>query len=337
MNQRYSELDAIRGIAALMVVLYHYSVRYGQIYEYPVDPLFSFDIGKYGVQLFFIVSGFVIILTLDKTNHAIDFIVSRFSRLYPAYWVAVILTFSIVYLFSLPGREVDIESALINMTMVQQWLNVANVDGVYWTLAVELSFYFFMFILFITKQLVRINLIAAVWLGIIIGCKALERNSSMEIHELLKLLFLLEYGNLFIAGIMFYKIMHRESYISYFILFICLITEYYLHGKLAYLITAYFFVFYLFVTNRLKVLIVKPLVYLGSISYSLYLIHQNVGYVVINEMKPFNILNPASIIMAPMALSLLLATLMQKYIERPSLVFIRNKWKESRLRVHLKG
>jgi peptidoglycan/LPS O-acetylase OafA/YrhL len=184
---------------------------------------------------------------------------------------------------------------------------------------------------------VRINLIAAIWLGIIIGSKALERNSSMDIHELIKLFLLLEHGNLFIAGIMFYKIMHRESDISYFILFICLITEYYLHGRLAYLITVYYFVFYLFVTNRLKVLVVKPLVYLGTISYSLYLIHQNVGYVVINEMKSFDILNPVSIIIVPMALSLLLATLIQKYIESPSLVFIRNKWKESRLRVHLIG
>jgi peptidoglycan/LPS O-acetylase OafA/YrhL len=116
MNQRYSELDTIRGIAALMVVLYHYSVRY----EYPVNPLISFDIGKYGVQLFFIVSGFVIILTLNKTAHAIDFIVFRFSRLYPAYWVAIIVTFSTAYLFTLPGREVGIDASIINLSMIQQ-------------------------------------------------------------------------------------------------------------------------------------------------------------------------------------------------------------------------
>ena len=142
MNQRYSELDAIRGIAALMVVIFHYSIRYGELYGYAVAPAFGFEWGRYGVQLFFIVSGFVIFLTLDKKPHTADFIISRFSRLYPAYWVAVVITFSFVYFFPLPGREVDIKTAIINLTMVQQWVGVANVDGVYWTLSLELSFYF---------------------------------------------------------------------------------------------------------------------------------------------------------------------------------------------------
>lgn len=78
-------------------------------------------------------------LTLDKTVHTVDFVVSRFFRLYPAYWSAVIITFSVIYVFSLPGREVNIDSALINLTMIQTWLRVDNVDGVYWTLAVEQS------------------------------------------------------------------------------------------------------------------------------------------------------------------------------------------------------
>jgi len=60
MKQRYYELDAIRGIAALMVVLFHYTVGYGQIYGYSIDPAFTFELGKYGVLLFFMVSGFVI-------------------------------------------------------------------------------------------------------------------------------------------------------------------------------------------------------------------------------------------------------------------------------------
>ena len=107
-------------------------------------------------------------MTLDKTAHAVDFVVARFSRLYPAYWFAVIITFAVVYSFHLPGREVDIQSALLNLTMIQKWLRVGNVDGVYWTLAVELSFYVVMYFLFITKQIKRIDFISAVWLFIII-------------------------------------------------------------------------------------------------------------------------------------------------------------------------
>jgi peptidoglycan/LPS O-acetylase OafA/YrhL len=336
MKQRYSELDAIRGIAALMVVLFHYTVRYGQIYEYSINPIFSFELGKYGVQLFFIVSGFVIFLTLDKTVNAIDFVVSRFSRLYPAYWVSVILTFVIVYTFSLPGREVDLQSALVNLTMIQKWLEVDNVDGVYWTLAIELSFYLIMYILFITKQLKNIFNVTIVWLLMIIVVRFLETNNIIQIHWALKLLFLLDYGELFIAGIMFYKIMHNDNLSNYIILLLVLGTEYYLHGKLAYLIAGYFFLFLLFAKGYLHILSLKPLVYLGTISYSLYLIHQNIGYIIIRNLENYGLINPISIIIIPLVISIGVATIMQIYIEKPTLLFIRNRWKQSKFRSYLK-
>lgn len=336
MKQRYSELDAIRGIAALMVVLFHYTIRYCQIYECSIEPAFSFPLGKYGIQLFFIVSGFVIFLTLDKTVYAVDFIASRLSRLYPAYWAAVMLTFAVVYIFSLPGREVSIQSALINLTMIQKWLRVASVDGVYWTLAVELSFYLVMFTLFITKQIKRINIVVIIWLSVMIGFKYMEVNNIIQIHWAVKLLFLLDYGNLFIAGILFYKIMHKGGFSNYLLLMFTLAAEYYLHGKLALLIvTGYFVVFLLFSKGFLRILSVKPLIYLGTISYSLYLIHQNIGYVIIRILDSNNMMNSISIIVVPLGVSVVIASLMQTYIEKPSLNIIRSKWKNSGIRDHL--
>ncbi|NOX92440.1 MAG: acyltransferase [Gammaproteobacteria bacterium] len=335
MKQRYSELDAIRGIAALMVVIYHYTIRYGEIYDYPVQPAFSFELGHFGVQLFFMVSGFVIFLTLDKTVHAADFIISRLSRLYPAYWIAVILTFSIVYLFSLPGREVGIESAIINLTMLQKWFRVANVDGVYWTLAVELSFYMIMFFIFVTNKLEKITLISLVWLCIIIFSKYLEIYQSVHIHWVIKLMFLLDYGNLFIAGIMFYKIMHENKASSYLALLISLITEYYLHGNSVFIVSTYFGIFFLFTKGYLTILSIKPLVFLGTISYSLYLIHQNVGYIVIQKLESNDLATPFSIIFFPLVISVSIATVMQIYIEKPSLLVIRNRWRESYFRKRL--
>jgi len=335
MKQRYYELDAIRGIAALMVVLFHYTVRYGQIYGYSVDPAFTFELGQYGVLLFFMVSGFVIFLTLDKTDYSVDFIASRFSRLYPAYWFSVIVTFLVVYHFSLPGREVSLQTALLNLTMIQKWLRVGNVDGVYWTLTVELSFYLIMYVLFITKQIKRIDAIAFIWLCIIIGSKFLEDNNIVQIHWFLKLLLLLENGNLFIAGIMFYKIMHRGSYSNYVVLLITLLAEYYLHGKTVYLVGGYFFLFFLFSKGLLVFLSVRPLVYLGTISYSLYLIHQNIGFVIIRNLESNGMMNPFSIIIIPVGVSITIAALMQAYIEKPSLSFMRNSWKKSNIRERL--
>lgn len=335
MKQRYLELDAIRGIAALMVVLYHYTVRYGQIYAFPVDPPFTFVFGQYGVQLFFMVSGFVIFLTLNNTVHAMDFIVSRFSRLYPAYWVAVILTFAAVHVFGLPGREVDLKSAVVNLSMLQMWLGVSDVDGVYWTLAVELSFYLIMYVLYLAGQLGRITLISCVWLGLIVLAHYLESHQYLQIDWRLKLMLLLQYGNLFIAGILFYRIMQFNRAADYLVLLAALLVEYYLHGKLVLLVAAYFGIFMLFVKGYLAKLALRPLIFLGSISYCLYLVHQNIGYIVIRNLEAGGLANRFTVVAVPAAVSIALATVMHVTAEKPALREIRRLWKGSNLRRQL--
>jgi peptidoglycan/LPS O-acetylase OafA/YrhL len=95
-QNRLFELDVLRGIAALGVVMYHYTTHYDELYGHSQKVLIYFPFGQYGVELFFIISGFVIFMSLERTKSSLDFIVGRFSRLYPAYWTAVILTFTIV-------------------------------------------------------------------------------------------------------------------------------------------------------------------------------------------------------------------------------------------------
>jgi len=87
---RLAQLDALRGVAALLVVGFHYTTRFDQLYGHAGEPLLSLPWGHYGVNLFFMISGFVIFMTLERTQRATDFVVSRFSRLYPAYWGALL-------------------------------------------------------------------------------------------------------------------------------------------------------------------------------------------------------------------------------------------------------
>lgn len=84
MKKRLIELDALRGIAALSVVIYHYTTRYNSLYGH--DSFLDNNYFHYcsqGVQLFFMISGFVIFLTLNHIKKPMDFVISRFSRLYP--------------------------------------------------------------------------------------------------------------------------------------------------------------------------------------------------------------------------------------------------------------
>ena len=89
------ELDALRGMAAMAVVVFHYTTRARN----NGVQLFDFEIGHYGVQLFFCVSGFVIYWTLERSKTLMDFAVSRFSRLYPAYWAAIALLLALDFAF----------------------------------------------------------------------------------------------------------------------------------------------------------------------------------------------------------------------------------------------
>ena len=139
---RFLELDAIRGLAAIAVVLYHYTFRYPKLYAHDFETYYKFAYGNLGVELFFILSGFVIFMSILKVKSPFEFLTKRFIRLYPTYWIAMIFTFLMVTIFGLAGKEVTINEFLINITMLQYGLQIPSVDGVYWSLFHELLFYF---------------------------------------------------------------------------------------------------------------------------------------------------------------------------------------------------
>ena len=218
---RLSELDAFRGIAAMSVLLAHYTTVYQTIYGNH-EVLIYFQHGGLGINLFFMISGFVIYLSLGKAKTSLDFIVGRFSRLYPTYWIAIGLTFTIVALFGLPGQAVSLRNALINLTMIEPWFSVPYVDGVYWTLAVELAFYAIMLILYMNNLLKKIEVLAVGWLAIIYSTRILCYFLNVKLPFMLMAAILFWWGQFFIAGIMFYKIKNKQSsYYHHVIIVVC--------------------------------------------------------------------------------------------------------------------
>ena len=192
-SSRLVEVDALRGLAALAVVLFHYTTRFTQLFEANSLPTFSFPDGHYGVNLFFIISGFVILMTLEKTSRPMDFVVSRFSRLFPAYWVAILLTFTLTHLLGLPGKLVDTATAFGNLIMIHGLFGIPHVDGVYWTLEVELLFYCGMFLLY---RFQRLHLIHHALLGLLalrLAYFGLERGFGIDLPWTISRLLILKY------------------------------------------------------------------------------------------------------------------------------------------------
>jgi peptidoglycan/LPS O-acetylase OafA/YrhL len=325
---RLEELDALRGIAAFAVVVFHYLTYYDQVYHHPGGAPFQFPFGKYGVQLFFMISGFVIFMTISKTRKSMDFVVSRFSRLYPAYWAAIVLT-TITLLFWPLSDQVALGpfALLVNMTMLETWTNVPYVDGVYWTLSVELLFYVFMFTLFRAGQLRHVLWFGCAWLALCAANAVLTHSSGdLPFQWLRKTVF--GYGNYFLAGIVFYKIKNGQSTrIHHLILAACLATGWLIDWHSGWPATIFFAMFYLFTYGKLGFIAVQPFVFLGAISYPLYLIHQVIGNIVLSRCYACHLGVPLALLTA-FTVALGLAAAVTYTVERPAMAWIRNWYKK---------
>ena len=164
-KNRLQALDALRGIAALGVVLFHYLPYYDELYGHTFSSPDVLEFGRYGVHLFFMLSGFVILMTLERTDNARWFGLARAFRLLPALWVCILLTFFMVQVLGPADRSVSFSTALINFTLLHSYLDYSHVDGVYWSLVIEGTFYLWMAIFFYAlKSWQQLRMVLFGWL-----------------------------------------------------------------------------------------------------------------------------------------------------------------------------
>lgn len=336
-TSRYLELDSLRGIAALMVVFFHFTM--GR----PEADL-GFKLGTTGVDLFFIISGFVIFMSINKVTNSTDFIINRISRLYPTYWFVVTFTFLLIMSPSFYKNEHIDKMSLIkyylgNMTMFQFYLKIPNLDEPYWTLIVEMLFYIGVLSIFRFKLLKRLNII-----GIFLTITIIISNCFFNGNAIVKWFFywipFFGFVPLFLAGIIFYKIYNstEKQLENYSIIVLCLISQILLFkhvgrsvgfiNQLEYsaMLILYFTLFTLFVNKKLKFIISKGTLFLGKISYSLYLIHQYISFSLIHK---FNIKLHINFWIVSLFITLpiiiLIASFITNYIEIPMGRLIKRK------------
>jgi peptidoglycan/LPS O-acetylase OafA/YrhL len=292
-KQRFYELDLFRFLAALFVVFHHYLFR-GQA-EGGYSPV-SFapwleTIGQYstGFNFFFMTSGFVLLMNaFRKTPH--DFIVSRAQRLYPALWVCCTITFIVSLFTQNPRFIVSPLDYLFNLTMFNGFFGVPFVDGAYWTMMISLKFNLLLLVVMLFKQTKRVHLLASLWLAY----SALPL-LGVDIPYLGYFL-LTAYAPFFVAGIATYLIRSEGNKLKHWLLFAASypLALYYavldaqhktvMYGvefsSLIVMITnsVFFLLFLLIALNKTHFLQIPFFTTLGAITYPLFLLHQNLGY-----------------------------------------------------------
>jgi peptidoglycan/LPS O-acetylase OafA/YrhL len=325
---RISELDALRGIAAIAVAVFHCTDHYGHEIGHTIPPAFGFPAGNYGVELFFLISGFVIFMTLERTRRPMDFVISRISRLYPAYWAAIAVTASIVYSIGLPQQTLGLGDLLLNFTMVEQILGGEYLDGSYWTLQLELFFYVQMLFWFCCRQLHRIRWIVGAWLLLSLVSGIWQTATGGPISYVACEILVLRYIPFFAIGILFYLIKTRPSQArrDYGLILACL-TVIAITLPPVYTAVAAFcvVVFWLLISGHLQWLQLRPLAFLGTISYSLYLLHQAIGFAIIWRLERAG-LSGTSASLAAIVTTAMLAVLLTFLVERPAMTAIRGAW-----------
>lgn len=295
MDNRIKHLDGLRGLAIIWVVLFHAFSRWGKIETFNqselVVELFSF--GWLGVQLFFAVSGYVIYMSLFKSQNFIMFGLARYLRLAPAMIIASILLYlTSFYIVERPLGVANLQDLLPSLTFVEPGLiskisgwEVGSLDGAFWSLYVEVKFYVIVAVLFYLVRDRNLSGLVAIyffWLlsTYLVKVIGIENEILMMLKKIVSHFGTRHYG-WFLIGVWAYKY-HTEPTAKNFsgvLLFslIAVAVEGRIHGfYLASLVTASLFIIPL-VSIRFQSVLSSPiLIFMGFISYPLYLLHQNI-------------------------------------------------------------
>lgn len=328
-SQRFRELDGLRGIAALAVVVYHYTHAYDSLDVTAPPAAFSTPWGRFGVQLFFLISGYVILMSARRAARPSDFVISRVSRLYPVYWMGLVVTTLIATFWALWPTP-SVTTFLGNLTMVQRWFLVDNIDPVYWTLAVEMQFYVMVFVLLVATRcrLRRETLLAAAGAWVAVGIAVavvvgpVSRGVDPQLvptpQKILLNLTLAEFAPLFAAGITAYLTRIGELTRWWTLAFstVAVAVAAVLHDPgYAVAVGVACLIFQVVVARRqTKMLLFRPIQWLGLVSYSLYIGHTALGDLVMWTLIP-SVGRDLAMVVALGAV-LLLASVLNRFGER---------------------
>lgn len=290
-NGRLEFLDCLRGVAATTVLLEHGGYLFVPGFRSFTHNVFSF--GKFGLTAFFLVSGFVIPLSLEHGHTLRKFWLQRICRLYPLYWFSIMAA---VVLYMCGYKDAVTPSfpthlwrnVLINLSMFQEFIGIPHAIGLYYTLSIELAFYIACSILFKLKRLGQTMPIA--WI-LLVFVFALSSAAPLFIHRRIEMAGVF-YGLTLFVGTAIYRFhigqVSRRSLsalllgvvavavsgirLNYVVLKKADPLEHYnFFSVAASWLLAYFVFYFLYSLRGFR--FPKAFVWLGRVSYSLYLLH----------------------------------------------------------------
>nr|WP_324789248.1 acyltransferase [Streptomyces sp. H51] len=335
---RLRALDGLRLVAALMVAAYHYGGRGGEVTgawgssagrQFPTLHTY-FAYGCLGVQVFFVISGFVICMS-GWGRPLKSFFASRAARLLPAYWAAVLIVTAVFALPAVTYQALSPSDTLVNLTMLQQPLGVDRVLGVCWTLWAEIRFYalFALCVVLPGASRRRVILFCAGWTP----AAAIAQGAHMP---LLDIVLMPEYAPFFVGGVGLYLVHRdrRDVYAWGIVAVSFAIGQHHAVRSLwnaadpnAFAHRSSFGIVLVVALGFVAVAVIalgaldwadwRWLTVAGALTYPFYLVHEHLGWVVIRGLHRGLGLPSAATFALTLASMLLLAWLLNRCVEKP--------------------
>ena len=343
-KNRYAFADGLRGLAALWVVFYHllHGSHVQLLTEYIGSGLSAifFEYGNLGVPIFFVLSGFVMAVTTNNKNmgglQSSRFMLRRLIRISPPYYFGILISLILLYVkihtVDSTIQFPDIANIIAHLLYLQGYFQLTPINIVFWTLCYEIQFYLvFSIVIYLASRVQSSTfnydtvLIAATLPGLLWLTFA-EYAPSWQAYASNHLLFI-HYWYAFSAGALIGWLMNKPQGVffrNYTVLFYTvLIVIGALKHDLFALTAGLAAVAMQIAIHRNKMnswLNFKPIQILGLISYSLYLIHNNLLGIVARIIRKFlspGILTDITVASVATLACLVAAFLMYQFIEKP--------------------
>lgn len=317
MNNKNLGIQGLRGGMMLWIVLFHFTARYNQIYPGNIDYNIMFENGgTVGVIMFFIISGFFFgrlfwsFESIGSYKECSKIIGENFLRRYYKLWKPYVISCIIITLFlmimPLEGRtNTSVKVTLINLILI--WHpKVAYIDSAHWFMADLIYIQFMALLMLLFKKDYR-KIIFLSYLCFLLGGYMLLSIQDGDVVKKFNSVFLFRNSLAFSLGILSNFLKEKKGVLENTFLILGLVAMTIFINTL-YIIICY--ILFRILLNRYgnlyKLMTNKVLVFMGEISFYWYLIHQNIGYSILNKLSSMGVHTEMQILI-PLVFTLSLA------------------------------
>lgn len=336
-SKRILELDAIRAISCLNLLLFHFTWVYQEKYGFASSLGFTFPYGKYGVQLFFMLSGMVNAMTLLSKRKPGDFLAARCIRILPSYWLVILLNVLLFALVPMYRETPTLDATAANLTTMPGLFGYTNMEPVTWTLQVEMLFYAFLMLLLVFGWLdkpVRTMLVAIAICFVCCtgfdGYRALHPDSLVNARtRIIEDLFFMRNLPLFAMGILLNELRCRRGNPWWLATGIvasgCVFHAIDLRDHNPAATILLFGMLTAGAFGKIPLLRWRPLIFISYISYSLYLFHNNLGSGLMKILESLGC-PPLLAVMLATGFAIAVGAAITFWFEQPLTNYLRRRW-----------